>query len=166
MAAGLPALERADILAKWADIVLNFFPTCEAAFFATSGKLLPASALHSNPHSGPARFLHGGLNIRFFRVQNSEDMVVDTLGLYALGLPEVQLHFHTADPNAMVRYAGNVALYQFQNNAPIQNGETVDAAAGLDQDQWPCQYEDSLIQPLRTVLDIRPGPFAAGTRTP
>ena len=30
--------------------------------------------------------------------------------------------------------------------------------------QWRCQYEDALIQPVRPVLDVCPGPFAAGQR--
>lgn len=35
----------------------------------------------------------------------------------------------------------------------------------MNQDiQWKVQYEDSLIQPIREVLDINMGEYAAGTR--
>ena len=30
--------------------------------------------------------------------------------------------------------------------------------------QWSCQYEDALIQPVRCVMDICPGEYAAGNR--
>ena len=30
--------------------------------------------------------------------------------------------------------------------------------------QWRCQYEDALIQPVRCVMDICPGEYAAGNR--
>ena len=42
--------------------------------------------------------------------------------------------------------------------AGLQNGE-------MNQDiKWAVQYEDSLIQPLRTVIDINMGEYASGTR--
>ncbi|WP_278606929.1 hypothetical protein [Veillonella parvula] len=35
----------------------------------------------------------------------------------------------------------------------------------MNQDiQWKVQYEDSLIQPVREVLDINMGEYASGTR--
>ena len=49
------------------------------------------------------------------------------------------------------------------------SGDTVDgiapATGAMCRDiQWRCQYEDALIQPVRPVLDVCPGPFAAGQR--
>lgn len=162
LAAGLPALERAEILADWVEIALSLLPDCTAVYFQPSGKLLPAEKLRNNPYKGARRFFYGGVNTRFFSVQGTDDMVVDTLGLYALGLPDVQYHFHTLDPNAVVNHAGNLAIYQFENNAPIESGHTV---GGIDSgEQWTCQYERSLIQPARDVLDIAAGAHAAGER--
>ena len=96
-------------------------------------------------------------------------MVVDTIGFYAFGGADVQVHFRGMDPNHVVRYVYNIASYQFNNEFPIKSGETVDS---LDRNgnmqwepQWKTQYEDSLIQPIRTVLDVNCGEFAAGTRS-
>ncbi|QQO08782.1 DUF4261 domain-containing protein [Breznakiella homolactica] len=87
---------------------------------------------------------------------------MDTLGLYAFGLPDVQYHFRGLDPNAVVSHAYNVAYYQFEYDAPIESGHTVD---GIDPAvQWTCRYESALIQPAREVLDIAPGEYAAGNR--
>ena len=48
----------------------------------------------------------------------------------------------------------------------IHAGYNIDPATGaMCRDiQWRCQYEDALIQPVRPVLDVCPGPFAAGQR--
>ena len=94
-------------------------------------------------------------------------MLVDTLGLYAIGLPDVQYHFHDLDPNAVVNHAYNVAAYIFDKDASIKDGETIDGISeqGIDRNiQWKCQYERSLIQPDREVMDICPGEYASGER--
>ena len=97
----------------------------------------------------------------------TNDMIVDTLGLYAIGLPDIQYHFHDLDPNAVVNHAYNAAAYIFDTDASIKDGETIDGISeqGIDRSiQWKCQYERSLIQPDREVMDICPGQYAAGER--
>ena len=162
MAAGLPALERAEILADWLATALELFPTCACVYIDASGKLLTADSARNNPYNDARRFIWFGVNARFFNIQNTDDKLVDTLGLYALGLPDVQYHFHSLDPNHVVNHAYNIAIYQFENDAPVKSGETV---GGIDpDDKWVCQYERSLIQPVRNVLDIEAGGFASGNR--
>ena len=162
MARGLPALERAEILSDLLEVALDIFPSCVGVYFSSSGKLLTAEGARNNPYSGPCRFFHGGVNARFFNVQNSDSMVVDTLGLYALNLPDVQYHFRNLDPNSVVRHAYNTAIYQFKNNVPIESGNTIE---GIEAgSRWKCQYENSLIQPVREVLDIFTNEFVAGNR--
>lgn len=68
---------------------LELYPTCEAVFVQASGKLLIADKARKNPYSGPLRFILGGINAWFFNIECAGDMVVDTLGLYTLGLPDV-----------------------------------------------------------------------------
>ena len=162
MAGGLPALERADILADWLEIALELFPSCAAVYIDASGKLLTAESARDNPYSGPRRFIWFGLNVRFFNIQGTDNSLVDSLGLYAVGLPDVQYHFHSLNPDDVVNHAFNTAIYQFENNAPIDSGHTI---GGLSEgSSWKCQYERSLIQPSRDLLDIEAGEFAAGNR--
>ena len=71
------------------------------------------------------------------------------------------------DPNWVVNHAYNVASYILEHNNPIEDGETVDGVEDgqMRRDvQWKCQYEDALIQPLREVLEIKMGEYAAGNR--
>ena len=156
------AVKRADILFDWLEIALELFPTCDAVYFHASGKLLTAEDVRNNPYSGPLRFIYGGMNARLFNVYDGDDMIVDTLGLYALGVPDVQYYFHTLDPNIIIQHAYDIIMYQFENNTPIESGDIIE---GIDQNsEWDCRYERSLIQPSRTILDISAGNFAARIR--
>ena len=125
--------------------------------------------LLGNPLQGEDRFLWFGVNARFFNIQDSDDMIMDTLGLFAIGLPDVQLHFRDMDPNPLSSYLYNVAQYLYDNDCPIKSGETIDGVGpdgSISRElQWTCAYEHSLLQPARDVLDICPGPFAAGRRS-
>lgn len=167
MAAGLPYRERCGLLTGWLESLLPLFPDCIAVWIPSAWKLMTPQRLMENPYEGPARFLHYGVNARFFRIEGTEDMVIDTLGMYAVGLPDVQYHFHGLDPNDMVNHAYNVARYVFDNDAPIESGETIDGLKDgrIDQGvQWECRYEMALIEPRRGLMDVCPGGWSAGQR--
>ena len=71
------------------------------------------------------------------------------------------------DPNLVVNHAYNVASYILENDNPIEDDETIDGIKDGNMSreiQWRCQYEDSLLQPSRAVLDINMGEYAAGNR--
>jgi hypothetical protein len=90
-------------------------------------------------------------------------MVMDSLGLAALGLPDLQCHFRGLDCNAIAGLLHNLGIYLFENGDVIEDGHTIDGIAA--NQRWRCQHEMSLIGPERAVLDIDPGqPFAAGNR--
>ena len=67
----------------------------------------------------------------------------------------------------MVNHAYNVLSYIYDNDNPIDSGETIDGIINGNMDrnvQWKCQYEKALIQPVREVLDICMNEYASGTR--
>ncbi len=167
MASGLDYKLRCELLGDWLEAVMSLFPSCKGVWIPSSGKLLSTDAIRENQPEGAARFMKFGVNIRFFNIQGTDDMMVDSLGLYAIGLPDVQYHYHTLDPNDVTKHAYNVAYYIWEANAPIQDGETV---AGLENGEmsqdvyWKCQYEMALIQPSREVMDVCAGQYAAGER--
>ncbi len=102
-------------------------------------------------------------HVRYFRVNDSDtEALFDTYGLYALGLPDVQLHATGVDPGDGTGYVGDVGLYLLAHGDVIEDGSTV---AGIDREQrWPAQHEMSLVQPSRVVVDVRAGDQAAGRR--
>ncbi|MCD7908169.1 MAG: DUF4261 domain-containing protein [Clostridium sp.] len=167
MSAGLEYKQRCELLMDWLETALKLFEDCTAVWVAPAGKLFTAQMVREHGISRADRFVYFGVNARFFNIQGTDDQIVDTLGMYAVGLPDVQYHFHGLDPNRVVNHAYNVASYLFDQDAPIKNGETIDGLLDGEMSrevQWRCQYEDALIQPVRCVMDICPGEYAAGNR--
>ena len=167
LAAALPALERANLDADFLEALAELYPTCEAFYFQNCGKLFLAEDVRSHQIEGSDRFIRFGVNVRFFNIEGTEDMLIDTVGMSTLLLPDLQYHFHGMDPNWVVNHAYNVASYILEHDNPIQDGETIDGVADgqmCREIQWKCQYEDALIQPPRGVLDINMGKYASGGR--
>ena len=167
LARGLSSLERANLEMDYLEVLAELFLSCEAFFFSGSGKLFEAEEIRGNQIEGPDRFIRYAVNVRFFTIQGSDDMQVDTLGMNTLFLPDLQYHFRGLDPNWIVNHAYNVASYLLTSGNEIDSGETIDGIKDGDMDrsiQWKCQYEDALIQPKRPVLDINTGEYAAGNR--
>ena len=167
LAAALPALERANLDADFVEALAELYPTCEAFYFQNCGKLLLAEDVRSHQIEGPDRFIRFGVNVRFFNIEGTEDMLIDTVGMSTLFLPDLQYHFHGMDPNWVVNHAYNAASYILEHDNSIQDGETIDGIEDGQlsrQIQWTCWYEDALIQPPRGVLDIHMGKYASGKR--
>lgn len=64
-------------------------------------------------------------------------------------------------------YLYSVLYYIFEDDNPIDDGQTIAGLENGDMNpdiKWKVQYEDSLIQPVRTVIDINMGEYASGTR--
>ena len=93
-------------------------------------------------------------------------MLVDTLGMSLLFLPDLQYHFRGLDPNRIVNHAYNTAFYLLINDNSIETGDTIDGITdgSAQPERWICRYEEPLIQPVREVLDIDTGAHAAGNR--
>lgn len=169
MALSLEYHKRMELAVYGVEAALELYEDCVGVYAQATGKFMTREQLLAHQDQDIVfRFLSMYVNVRFFNIQNSTDHIIDSLGLFALGLPDMQLHFHGMEPNAVVNHVYNIASYQLANDLPIENGETID---GLDEQgkidiniQWPCRYEASLIQPIRDVLDICPGEYAAGNR--
>lgn len=162
MAASLPRQEQYQLIADYARLILDLFPACIGIYWPHSQKLMPRERMRDTGWNDPAlRFLDGGLNVRFFKISGTDEMLFDTLGLTAIGLPDLQCHCKGLDPDDVVLFLRNLAAYLYQRGDVIQDGSTVE---GIDHGKWPCRREDAMAGPARTVLDICPGKFAGGGR--
>lgn len=162
--------QQAELFLAQIDAALQCYPTCEAIYVVHSGKLTTPEQFEDCKRFDLAgRFIRLAVNARFFNIGGTEDKLVDTLGLNAFGAADVQVHFRGLNPDHVVNYVYNIASYQFGNEFPVKSGDTLDSIApdGSMQwePQWHAQYENSLIQPVRPVLDINCGEFAAGNRS-
>ncbi len=172
LSAGLHYKQQAELILAQVGAALDCYPDCCALYVAQSGKLTSPERFREGEETGLSlthRFIDLFVNARFFRISGTkDDMVVDTIGFYTFMAADVQMHFHGLTPDHVVNYVYNIADYQFENEFPIKSGETVDS---LDENgkmnwepQWKTQYENSLIDPPRTVLDVNCGQYAAGQR--
>ena len=164
---GLKAQIRANMLMDYLEAVLELYPSCEAVYFLNSGKLVRADTIRSGEIKGLDRYVRFCVNARFFNISGTNDHVVDTLGLSLLYIEDLQYHFHDMDPNWVVGHAYDMASYILSNDRPIKNGDTIDGIVDgrlVQEIQWKCQFEGSLIGPDRPVLDVCMGEYAAGGR--
>jgi hypothetical protein len=166
MASGLPYKERLGIFLDALEAILDVIPSRAIHWRPSQQIVLPGTFLDGRREEGSRFIFSGPLNVRFYNVSSGEvagEKLVDTMGLAALGLPDIQCHFHDLDVDAVVSSLYNVGLYIFENGDVIDDGHTV---PGLGADErWSCQHEDALAPPKRAVLDLNPGPrFAAGGR--
>ncbi|MEI0566933.1 DUF4261 domain-containing protein [Brachyspira pulli] len=162
LAAGLDYKERTTLLNNWLYISLQLFNNCVAVYNEQSGKLLLPEQILNNNYPKDFRFLLSGVNIRLFNVQDSKDVIVDTLGMYAIGLPDIQYHFHDLNVNEIISHALNIAAYIFDKGDIIKSGDTIQSI--FENVQWKCQYEKSLLKPHREILDINTLEYASGKR--
>ena len=167
LASGLEPKERADMLVKYVDALLELYPSCKAVVFGSSRKFLSRDTIENHPDKNVTRFIYYAVNVRYFSIQGTDDMMVDTLGMSTLFYPDVQYHFHGMNPDEIVNHAYSVLYYIFEHDNPIDDGQTIAGLENGDMNpdiKWKVQYEDSLIQPVRTVIDINMGEYASRSR--
>ena len=169
LGAALPYKEQAEVILSQIEAALECYPECIGIYAPQSGKLItPEMFEEQKDLSLTERFIQVFVNARFFNISDTNEMVIDTLGFFVFGGADVQVHFNKLNPNHVVNYVYNIASYQFDNDFPIKSGETIDSIdeSGKIQmtPQWTVQYENSLIDPERSVLDINCGKYAGGGR--
>ncbi len=160
-------LEYKERLALFQDALaglLDVIPALAIHWISTEQFIRPQQFLDGYREGGARRFFAGPLNVRFYNITNSPgDMIMDTLGLAALGLPDLQCHFRGLEPGRVAAVLSNTGYYLFEAGDIIADGHTVEGTT--PGSGWRCQHEESQLQPTRTVLDLDPGyPHAAGTR--
>lgn len=167
LAGGLYYKDRAEMLVGYIEALVELYPSCKAVVFETSKKMFTRDAILNCSVPKEKRFIYYAVNVRFFNIQDTEDMLIDTIGMSTLFMPDLQYHFHGMNPDAVVNHAYNLLSYIYENENPIKSNDHID---GIDGDtistnvQWNLQYENSLIQPVREVIDVNMGEYASGSR--
>ncbi|WP_051235835.1 DUF4261 domain-containing protein [Paenibacillus pinihumi] len=156
LAAQLPHEQRLQLINGVLRAVLETAP-CDAVYFRASDKLVQPDACLAAIAEGEA--LYGAMSVRFYNVERPEigrsEMLMDTLGLAALGVPDVQCHYYDMEPNDVASFVGDIGYYLFHNGDIIGDGETV---GPTENEKWLCEHQYALAAPQRVVLDLNPGP--------
>jgi hypothetical protein len=171
MATGLHHLERLILFQNVLICLIEAFPCLAIHWQPTQQMVDPDDFLAAVGEAGGLVFTPGPLNVRLFRIDGDgaapgaagPDILMDTLGLAALGLPDLQCHFTGLDPQAVSRVLYNTGIYLFERGNVIEDRHTIPGIRAGDK--WRCRRETSLALPGRTVLDLDPGPpFSARDR--
>jgi hypothetical protein len=126
-----------------------------------SGRVIEPTAYKSAYESGNrgALFAASAINVRMF--SNERGLIImDTLGLGALELPDVQCYYRGLSEDAVAKFLFNLGWYLFSSGNRIADGDTLSGADG--RTPWRVRHRRSLLAPSRPVLDIDPGPAYAG----
>jgi len=135
------------------DRLEAYIPTLCAAIerFSPAAVWLPNSARVAHPRAIlEQRELVACLNVRLFRVEDSDEALMDTLGLHALGLPDLQRVFSDEDPGAIAGRLYDTATYLLEHGDVIEPGHTV------GEPPWRAAREPSLAGPERSALTFSP----------
>ena len=162
MASNLDPEDRLNLMHQVVLSVLELV-SCDAIFWENSEQFTDPAVYQERWQGDHPHLLYGMVNVRLFRISTGKpgEMVMDSLGLHILRLPDVQCHFVDLNPDTVANFLFNVANYLLVKGDVIHDDETV---PGFEPDtRWPCRHEISLIGPEREVLDIEPNsPYAAG----
>lgn len=152
LAAGLPYKERLDLFQGALRGVLESVP-CLAILWRPCGRFVdPERFLRSQRPGDDYDPLFGPINVRMFR--DGEAAVMDTLGLAALGLPDLQCRFPGLDGGRVAALLHGAARYVYEMGDVIGNDHTV---PGLEPgDRWPCRRAEAVVPPARAVVEIEP----------
>ncbi len=154
-ARGLDYKERLQLITGALRALLETAP-CEAVYFRASDKIVQPQVYLEAIDAGQR--LYGAMNVRFYNVEGRDsgrdEMLIDTCGLAALGVSDVQCHFYDMEPNEVASLVGDIAYYIFEQGDVIRDGETV----GSEELRWLCEHQHALAAPPRYVLDLNPGP--------
>ena len=159
--------DRAGMLMDLIESMLKIYSECRAVYFENSGKLLQREQILNSNSKREERYISYSVNVRYFSIPDTGEMIIDTLGMSTLLLPDLQYHFKVMNPNYVFSHAYNLLQYIYNNRNSIHTGETVDGILDyyIDKNvQWECRFEDSLLKPLRPVIDVNMGDYAAGKR--
>lgn len=120
------------------------------------GTWWPMTVCALPPQLATAQRLGGLVNVRLFNdADRPGHLLMDTVGMHTLGLPDVQIHFHDLPEGRVAGLLFALADSIF-SGADIRAGHTVQ---GLLPDQrWRVSHQQARVEPDRLVLDLDPGP--------
>jgi len=156
MAIGLDYTKRMELFQKALYSIVEVIP-CEGIHFHLTEQVISREDyLENNPLKEEYDPMFGILNVRLFNIEGKKnEYIMDTLGLSAVGLCDLQCHFKNLNPNEVSNVLYSYGYYIFDNPDTLDDIEIIEGIS--KNDKWKCQHEVALVGPERVVLDINPG---------
>ena len=152
MALPLPYRDRVTYFQKFLAAVVKAMKP-QALYFTSSDKLIdPEEYLRQIGEHGFEN-LYALLNVRLYNIAGSGGMLMDSIGMHALGLPDFQIQFSEKDPGQIAGLLYSYAQYIYDFGSVIEDGNTVE---GIEQgSRWQCIYSHAAVEPKRALIDVK-----------
>ncbi len=155
LAAALPYKERLELFQGVLLGVLEVVPAM-GILWRPCGRLVDPKAFRRSHREGTSRDpLFGPLNVRMFPPEDGGEVLMDTLGLSALGLPDLQVRFEGHDPNQVASLLHGAARDVYEKGDTLEDGHALPAPGG--RELWQCRRGEAAAPPDRPVIDLSPG---------
>lgn len=164
MAGELKPMQRADLDMDFMEALMDLFPTCIGVWFAYCGKLFSREQIINHKLAKIERFVYFAVNVRLFNLKDRSDVLIDTLGMSSIGLPDLQYYFKKMDPNWVSHHAHVTLIKMMKRNAPFPNNCKFDGVVNGKVNpkfKWKTQYQEAVAKPDRVVIDVHMGEYTA-----
>jgi Domain of unknown function (DUF4261) len=162
----LPHRERFASFQRVLAPVVEALEPAALHWIPTQQFIRPASFLEAIEQVGFEYPALGAVNVRLYAIEGGreEDVLMDTLGLGALGLWDLQCHFHGLAPDRVAMWLLQTGQAQFLGEGrSTRHHGTIPGPDGASI--WRLRAEEALMPPKRVLLDVNPGRrHAAGHR--
>lgn len=95
------------------------------------------------------------VNVRMFRVEGTGTVLMDTMGLAPLGLPDLQCQAGRVRTGRLAAQLRNLASYLLEHGDVIHDGHMVEGTE--PGSAWRVSRRGASAEPARQVLDLDPG---------
>jgi uncharacterized protein DUF4261 len=153
------ALPRRERLQNFHNAVLSVLAVAQptAIHWLPSQRIVDPQRYKEDLEAGGMLF-SSAVNVRMFKIEQSAERIMDTMGLTALGCLDLQSVFVNLEPSQMGLYLYHLAEYVFERGDVIRDGDTVEGMQPTER--WRCQKMPSYVPPTRRVINVIPGEFA------
>lgn len=126
----------------------------QAVYSLSCQKMIEPTSLIKSCDSEEKEMLFGIVNVRLYNItnNNTKDVLMDTIGLTLLGLPDFQIQFSDLNESEVAGLLWNYAYYTYEQGDVIEDGNTL---LGLEPNsKWKCKRQISSVAPERIVINV------------
>lgn len=156
MSRTLPYKERLNIFMDFLVAVIKATQP-NAVYSSPAQKILNPVDIINIWDTDKIQTLSAICNVRLYNVSNDKDhkeLLMDTVGLHIIGLPDFQIRFSTANENEVANLLWTYAYYVYEFGDVIVDGNTLEGLKAGSK--WKCEKQFSLVAPERIVVNVMP----------
>ena len=156
MSRTLPYKERLNIFMDFLVAVIKITQP-NAVYSSSAQKILNPTDIINIWGTDKIQILCAICNVRLYNAGSStghKELLMDTVGLHTIGLPDFQIRFSAADENEIANLLWTYAYYAYEFGDIIVDGNTLEGLKAGSK--WKCEKQLSLVGPERVVINVTP----------